>query len=113
MPKKWSEIKITRRKCLDRWNNSQWSGSEWLIYGRAINAAGTNYQPFKFVLLIDAGCDLYNPETGEDIPEAEALEEMIFSYVDMFYSFSAAEIVTYCNLTIKRHNERINPGRIA
>lgn len=109
----WKEIRITRRKCLDRWNNSYCTGSEWLINGRAINQDGAHYLPFKFVLLIDAEMDLYDPETGEDIPEAEALEELIFSYTDLFYGISAAEIVGICNETITRHNQRVNPRRIA
>lgn len=109
----WKEIKITRRKCLGRWNNSMWAGSEWLIHGRAISADGEKYLPFKFVLLIDADMDLYDAETGEIIPEAEAIEEMIFSYTDLFYGISAAEIVEICNDTINRHNQRVNPRRIA
>ena len=109
----WKEIKITRRKCLDRWSNSYCTGSEWLIHGRALNADGTHYLPFKFVILIDAECDLYDPETGEDIPEAEAIDELIFSYTDMFYGISAAEIVEICNETIEKHNRRVNPRRTA
>ena len=110
---KWAEIKITRRKCLDRWNNSYCTGSEWLIHGRAINQDGTHFLPFKFVLVIDAEMDLYDPETGEIIPEEEALQEMIWSYTDLFQSISAAEIVEICNETINRHNERSSPRRIA
>lgn len=109
----WKEIKITRRKCLDRWNNSMCSGSEWLIHGRALNADGLHYLPFKFVLLIDAGMDLYDDETGEILPEEDVLDEMIFSYTGLFYGISAAEIVEICNDTITRHNQRVNPRRIA
>ena len=110
---KWDEIKITRRKCLDRWNNSYCTGSEWLIHGRAINPDKTHFLPFKFVLVIDAEMNLYDDETGETLEEADVLDEMIFSYTDLFYGISAAEIVEICNDTINRHNERINPRRIA
>lgn len=99
------ETKVTSRRKLDEWHNSMWSGSEWKITGRTYNAARTNYLAWKIVLSIDYS-DLWDDETGEEIPLSEYIENAIDSYLDILYSSGPAEFIDACNETIHRYNSR-------
>ena len=106
------EIKITKRQVLDRWSNSTSAGEYTLVHGRAYNAAGDRYRPFKFVLWIDYACDLWDPETEEELKRDDVLEDMIDCFVapavwtDFCETGAWAEFIDQCNDTITRYNER-------
>lgn len=100
------EIKITRKQKLLHVGNS-WCDyiNYWLIHGRIINDDHTQYRKFKFVVDVNMTCDGYDPETGEDIPESELLEDMIFSFTDNIKSFDdCMEFYDICNESIRKYN---------
>ena len=99
------DTKITGRRKLDEWHNTQWSGAEYKITGRTYNAAKTNYLPWKLVIMIDF-MDLWDEETEREIPLAEYIENEIDSYLDILYYSGPAEFIDACNETIRRYNER-------
>ena len=100
------EIKITRKQKLLHVGNC-WCDyiNYWLIHGRIINDDHTQYRKFKFVINVNFTADGYDPETGEDIPESEMMEDMIFSFTDNIKSFDdCMEFYEMCNESIMEYN---------
>lgn len=107
------EIKITKRQVLDRWSNSMSAGEFTLVHGRAFNAAGDRYRPFKFVVWIDYACDLWDPETEEELKRDDVLEWRIDAMCDLLYGVRFddkarwQQFIDECNDTINWYNERV------
>lgn len=98
---------ITKKEKLLSVRN-EWTAADYLlIHGRLYDNEKKYFYRFKFVLTIDLCCDLWDGEN--DIPYTEAVNDMIFSFVDcagddindknklkMFYNM--------CNETIDKWN---------
>lgn len=107
------EIKITKRQVLDRWSNCMSAGEFTLVHGRAFNAAGDRYRPFKFVLWIDYAEDLWDPETEEELKRDDVLADMIDCFVSGAWMTDFGDVnawaafIDECNDTINSYNERV------
>jgi len=105
-----SEIKITKKLCLDEWSNSTCSGSEWVVYGRIYNREKTRYYSFRFVLWFDYACDLWDSENEKEIPLSECMENAIYSFIPDNLSFddekAIARFIDDCNATIEQYNAK-------
>ena len=105
---KWGDTKITRRRCLDEWDNTTCSGSEWLIQGRTYTDETKNrFLSWKFVVLVDYAWDLWDAETEADIPLRDYLENVTDSFLDILYMDGSKEFIEACNRSIEAHNNRI------
>lgn len=105
-----SEIKITRRECLESWNNTTASGAYYLIHGRVYNESRTGYYKFKFILFFDFAIDCYDPESDSDIPFPDVLENAIYGFIpdcgDLYGTPALRSFIDDCNATIAAYNER-------
>ena len=102
------ETKITKKQKLLSVNNS-WSACDyWLINARVFSDDGAAFWRVKFILCIDRACDLWDPETGEDLDYKEVLENMAWSFLDIVSGPETpekiAELINACNETIERWN---------
>ena len=108
-------VRITKRECLESWNNSTCSGAYYLIHGRIYDDAGSGYFKFKFVLFFDFAADLWDTETETDIPLAEALENAVSAFVPdadfLSTDYGRRAFYVDCNGSIERYNERLRRAR--
>lgn len=104
----WGDTKVTRRRCLDEWDNATCSGSEWMIQGRTYtDETKTRFLSWKFIVVIDYSWDLWDNEAETEIPIRDYLESVTDSFLDILYMDGSRKFIEACNKSINKHNERV------
>ena len=102
-------IRITKKEKLLSVSNEWCANDYYLIHGRIeSDKPEDGFYRFKFVMHIDLACDLWNEETGEDIPYKEALDELIWACIPEYDLFNnekqRSAFYRFCNDTIETWN---------
>lgn len=102
-------IKITKRECLESYDNDMASFREYLVHGKIYNADNTRYRPFRFIINYEPNdiCDFYEQETYTKQDERNYQDELIFSITNYINDYNDTKtFYEICNNSITTHNER-------
>ena len=102
-------IKITKRECLENYNNEMCSFREYLVHGKIYNADNTRYRKFRFIINYEPNdiCDFFEIDRYTKQHEKDYQDELIFSITNYINDYNdTTAFYSVCNDTINEHNER-------